>query len=64
MFKEYTVNEKVIISDFTINGMKFSEKFAGVVAKNNGDGTYLIRVKIQGRLANVMVSADSISPDK
>jgi hypothetical protein len=62
MANKLRVNEEVLVSDFTINGIKFSEKFAGSIATDNKDGTYLIHIRIQGRLATVMVAASSIFP--
>lgn len=62
MAKKLRVNDEVSVSDFTINGIKFGERFTGSIATDNKDGTYLIHILIQGRQVSVMVAASSIFP--
>lgn len=57
----FSKDTKVFVEDFTLNGVKFNEKFSGVIALNNGDGTYDVNIAIRGRVANVIVKESSLS---
>lgn len=57
----FSKDTKVFVEDFTLNGVKFNEKFSGVVTLNNGDGTYDVNITIRGRVANVIVKESSLS---
>lgn len=58
--KNYGIGSKVLVSDFVINGVKFAERFPGVIVSNNGDGTYVVRITVRNRVATTTVSGSSI----
>jgi hypothetical protein len=55
------VNKKVFVSDFTLNGVSFPEKFPGVIALDNKDGTFVVHITLGGRVASVVVTEASIT---
>lgn len=55
------VGATVYISDFFVNGVKFTEKFKGRILKDNGDGTIVVQIKVQSRFATTTVGVESIS---
>ncbi len=57
----FVSGKKVFVSDFTLNGVKFSERFPGVISSDNGDGTYTVHITIRGRVASVIVKGSSLS---
>ena len=54
------VGSKVLVSDFVVNGVKFTERFPGVIVSNNGDGTYVVQITVRNRVATTTVSGNSI----
>lgn len=57
----FNKDAKVFVSDFTLNGVKFAERFPGVISSNNGDGTYSVHITIRGRIASVVVKQSSLA---
>jgi hypothetical protein len=59
--KSFVANKKVFVTDFTLNGVKFAERFPGVISADNGDGTYTVHITIRGRVASVVVKESALS---
>lgn len=59
--QSFVANKKVFVTDFTLNGVKFTERFPGVISADNGDGTYTVHITLRGRVASVVVKSSSLS---
>jgi hypothetical protein len=59
--KSFVANKKVFVADFTLNGVRFAERFPGIISADNGDGTYTVHITIRGRVASVIVKESSLS---
>ena len=54
------IGSNVLVSDFVVNGVKFAERFPGVIVSDNGDGTYVVQITVRNRVATTTVSRSSI----
>lgn len=61
--RNFGIGNRVLVSDFVVNGVKFTERFPGVIVSDNGDGTYVVRITVRNRVATTTVSGSSISTE-